>query len=146
MQGVTRLLVLAVFIYGTLFAAAPLTARQQPVEGAHHHPEAQTLANPLSPSPELIAAGQKLFGDHCSECHGDEAKGDGMMGEDLDPPPPDLTDAQWKHGDTDGEIFTVIRDGTKDGMKKFGRKLTAEQIWQLVIYVRSLGPTTEKTQ
>ena len=35
------------------------------------------------------------------------------MGEELTPKPSNLTDADWKHGSTDGEIFTVIRDGVK---------------------------------
>ena len=126
--------------------AVVIGAQQPHVEGAHHHPEAQRLTNPMPSTQENIAAGGKVFADHCSECHGDEGKGDGMMGEDLDPPPPNLTDAQWKHGDTDGEIFTVIRDGTKDGMKKFGRKLTPDQIWQLVVFIRSIGPSGQKSQ
>ena len=28
------------------------------------------------------------------------------MGEELNPKPADLTDAEWKHGSTDGEILT----------------------------------------
>ena len=51
------------------------------------------------------------------------AKGDGAMGEELNPKPSNLADADWKHGSTDGEIFTVIRDGVKStGMKAFSRK------------------------
>ena len=65
-----------------------------------------------------------------------------MMGEDLDPKPADLTDAEWKHGPSDGEIFTVIRDGVKGtGMKSFSKKLTVHQIWDVINYVRSIGPS-----
>ena len=64
-----------------------------------------------------------------------------MMGEELDPKPADLTDAEWKHGSSDGEIFTVIHDGVKGtGMKAFARKMTAHQLWNVVNYLRSLGP------
>lgn len=126
--------------------AVVLSAQQPTVEGVHHHPEAQKLTNPLQATQDNIAAGGKVFADHCAECHGDEGKGDGMMAEDMDPLPPNLTDHEWKHGDTDGEIFAVIRDGTKDGMKKFGRKLTPDQIWQLVTYIRSIGPAAQKSQ
>ena len=39
------------------------------------------------------------------------------------PKPSNLSDADWKHGATDGEIFTVIRDGVKStGMKPFGQQ------------------------
>jgi hypothetical protein len=38
----------------------------------------------------------------------------------MDPKPPNLTDASWKHGPSDGEIFTLIRDGSKNtAMKGF---------------------------
>jgi mono/diheme cytochrome c family protein len=58
----------------------------------------------------------------------------------LEPPPADLTDNAWVHGGTDGEVFTTIRDGAKNtGMKGFGGRLTTQEIWQLVNYVRSLG-------
>jgi mono/diheme cytochrome c family protein len=63
------------------------------------------------------------------------------MGEKLTPKPSNLADADWKHGATDGEIFTVIRDGVKgSGMKSFNSKMTTHQLWDVVNYVRSLGP------
>ena len=63
------------------------------------------------------------------------------MGAELNPKPSDLSDADWKHGSSDGEIFVVIRDGVKNtGMKTFAKKLTAHQIWDVVNYVRSIGP------
>ena len=65
------------------------------------------------------------------------------IGAELNPKPSNLADADWKHGATDGEIFTVIRDGVKStGMKPYARKLTTHQIWDVVNYVRSLGPKT----
>jgi len=37
----------------------------------------------------------------------------------------------------------VIRDGVKStGMKPFGKKLTTHQLWDVVNFVRSLGPKT----
>ncbi len=111
--------------------------------GAHRHPEAVKIKNPATADAASIAAGQALFVKHCSSCHGDTGKGDGMMGEELDPKPANLTDADWKHGSSDGEIFTVIRDGVKGtGMKTFSKKLTVHQIWDVVNYVRSIGPTS----
>jgi mono/diheme cytochrome c family protein len=40
---------------------------------------------------------------------------------------------------TDGEIFYQISEGRKP-MPAFKRKLTEEQRWQLVLYVRSFAP------
>jgi hypothetical protein len=55
--------------------------------------------------------------------------------------PPDLTDAKWDRGSTDGEIFLVIRDGAgpKFDMKGYKSKMSETDIWNVVNYLRSLG-------
>jgi mono/diheme cytochrome c family protein len=112
-----------------------------PATGAHRHPEAAKLKNPVAANAASIAAGRTLYDKQCAGCHGETGKGDGAMGEELNPKPADLTDADWKHGSTDGEIFTLIRDGAKGtGMKAYSRKLTSHQIWDVVNYIRSIGP------
>ena len=114
---------------------------QHPAAGAHQHPQAAKLKNPVAVNPASIAAGEKLYGEQCAGCHGDAGRGDGAMGEELTPKPSNLTDADWKHGASDGEIFTVIRDGVKgSGMKPYRGKLTTHQLWDVVNYVRSIGP------
>lgn len=130
--------------YGTAaLAARTPQAHQHPVEGAHHHPAAAKLKNAVPVSPASIAAGQTLYQKQCAGCHGDTGKGDGTMGAELDPKPSNLADADWKHGSTDGEIFIVIRGGVKSsGMKAYRAKLTTHQLWDVVNYVRSLGPRT----
>jgi mono/diheme cytochrome c family protein len=114
---------------------------QHPPAGAHQHPQAAKLKNPVAANAASVAAGQKLYGQQCAGCHGDAGHGDGAMGADLTPVPSNLADADWKHGATDGEMFTVIRDGVKgSGMKPYRGKLTTHQLWDVVNYVRSLGP------
>ena len=105
----------------------------------HTHAAAAALKNPVPMAPESIAAGSSLFATHCASCHGAGAKGDGAAAAKLKLKPSDLTDAEWIHGPSDGEIFTLIRDGAKNaGMKSFRGALTDRQIWNLVNYVRSL--------
>jgi S-disulfanyl-L-cysteine oxidoreductase SoxD len=112
-----------------------------PSGGAHRHPQAAKMTNPVQADANSIAAGKTLYDKHCAGCHGETGKGDGSMGADLDPKPPDLTDSEWKHGSTDGELFLVIRDGAKGtGMKPFAKKLTPHQIWDVINYVHSIGP------
>ena len=118
-----------------------LAQAQHPAGGAHHHPEAAKQKNPVAADAASIAAGKTVYDKNCANCHGKTGLGDGMMGAELNPKPSNLTDADWKHGDTDGEIFLVIKDGAKGtGMKAFNSKLTEHQIWDVVNYVRSLGP------
>jgi mono/diheme cytochrome c family protein len=143
----TRFAITDAFIIVTLTAAVPaaLAARaqehQHPEGGAHRHPAAAAIKNPVKADATSIAAGKQAYDKQCAGCHGDTGKGDGAMGEELNPKPANLVDADWKHGSSDGEIFVVIRDGIKTtGMKPFGRKMTAHQMWDTVNYLRSIGP------
>jgi mono/diheme cytochrome c family protein len=110
---------------------------------ARRNPEAQKLKNPEPQNAESVEAGKKLYQRHCAACHGPNGKGDGGMalsgGE-----PSDLTDGAWDHGSTDGEIFVVIRDGVSADMLAYKDKLTEKQIWQVVNYIRSIGPKPSK--
>ena len=125
--------------------AASLAARaqdhQHPAEGAHHHPEAAKVKNPVAADATSVAAGKDVYEKNCVGCHGTAGKGDGKMAETMKTKPADLTDAEWKHGSTDGEIYKAIHDGIKTaGMRAFSPKLTEHQIWDVVNYVRSIGP------
>src|SRR5262252_8483844 len=101
--------------------------------------EGKKLKNPVASSPDSIKAGAASFGKYCKFCHGADAKGNGPMAP-KDTHPPDLTDAKWDRGSTDGEIFLVIKEGAgpKFDMKGFKSKMTDQEIWQVVTYLRSL--------
>ena len=119
-----------------------LSAQDHPVAGgAHRHPEAQKVKNPVAADATSLAAGQKLYDKNCASCHGATGKGDGKMGAELTPKPSDLTDADWKHGSSDGEIFKVLGEGVKNtAMRTYKSKMTEHEMWDVVNYVRSLGP------
>jgi mono/diheme cytochrome c family protein len=54
--------------------------------------------------------------------------------------PPDLTDAQWDHGSTDDEIFTVIKRGLPPTMMPgYEGRIPDAEIWSIVNYLRTLG-------
>jgi mono/diheme cytochrome c family protein len=125
---------------------APIGARQagHPKE-PHQHAEAAKMANPVASDDASIAAGKKGYADYCAACHGDTGKGDGAMAAFTgDPPPSDLTDAEWKHGSSDGELFVVIRDGIDGtGMKDF-KDMKPTEIWHIVNFVKTLSPKPAK--
>ncbi len=127
-------------------AQASTAAANQHDTGAHQHGDAAKLKNPVKTSPASVDVGKRLYTTQCSTCHGPLGKGDGSMASALNPPKPsDLTDASWKHGATDGEIFTVIRDGAKGtSMRGYAARMKPDDTWNVVNYLRTLAPTTAK--
>jgi mono/diheme cytochrome c family protein len=130
-------------LYAVLALAGSLMLFQEhpATPGAHTHPEAAKVKNPVAADATSIAAGKQIYEKNCANCHGATGTGDGKMGAELNPKPSNLTDAEWKHGSSDGEIFAVIKGGVKGtGMKSFNSKLTEHQIWDAVNYIRTLAP------
>ncbi len=109
------------------------------VIAAQGSPEAAKLTNPIAASPESVAAGRQVFVRSCAPCHGSNAEGG--PGNDLIPAAPDLTDATWDHGSTDGEIFDAIKNGVPPdfNMTPWRDQLKDADMWNVVIYLRSIA-------
>jgi mono/diheme cytochrome c family protein len=109
--------------------------------------DAAKLKNPVRSTSTSIAAGKKLYDAQCASCHGTTGKGDGRGGAMLKPPPSDLTDSEWKHGDSDGAIVVVLRDGIEQtSMRGYGGRIPETELWNIVNYVRTLAPKSSKSQ
>ena len=106
---------------------------------AQANAEAAKVKNPVAATPESIAAGKALFAKNCAPCHGVNASG--ALGNDITPPSPDLTDAEWQHGSTDGEIFTNIKDGIPPelNMGAWGERLKDPEVWNIVNFLRAIA-------
>jgi len=109
------------------------------VHGQQNRAQARELKNPVPSDAESIEAGKKSYQRFCASCHGPKGKGDGGLALSGGTPS-DLTDETWDYGSTDGEIFVVIRDGVSSDMLAYKEKLNEKQIWQVINYIRSLGP------
>jgi mono/diheme cytochrome c family protein len=109
--------------------------------GAHTHnppPPVQAGINPVAPDAQSIEAGRMLYATECLECHGALGLGDGPRAATLNPPPLNLTVHVPLHGD--GQLFQFISGGVPGtAMPVFGGRLTDEQIWNLVNYLRTLA-------
>jgi cytochrome c oxidase cbb3-type subunit III len=78
-----------------------------------------------------MSEGQRLYSQmNCAGCHG-HGGGGGMA--------PPLMDSQWLYGSGLADIERTILAGSARGMPAFKDKLTRQQVWQLVAYVRSLS-------
>ena len=97
------------------------------------------LTNPFLPDDASLAAGQVLFEANCAVCHGAQGRGNGPAAAQLTLPPPDFGNG---HLDihTDGDVFYWIQNGLSatSPMPAFKDKLSADETWQLVNYVRRL--------
>jgi len=85
--------------------------------------------NPFAGDPKAITQGAVLFRQECVFCHGVAARG-GMRG-------PDLTTGSWSHGSSDADLSRTISAGVP-GTAMPPNALTADEIWQLVAYLRTL--------
>ena len=107
---------------------------------------ARAVTNPLPASDEMIAKGKALYEGKafCKVCHGPDGKG---LGADIAPGslkgplPRNFTDKKWQATRTDGELFWILKNGSKGtAMAPFiPLILTEEEAWQVLRYVRSFG-------
>jgi mono/diheme cytochrome c family protein len=105
--------------------------------------EARTWTNPLPSTDETIEKGKRLFHGKafCVTCHGKDGKG---FGGDIEPGvlkgplPRNFTDKEWQVARTDGELFWILKNGSRGtAMAPFVPLiLTEEEAWQVLRYVR----------
>jgi cytochrome c oxidase cbb3-type subunit III len=88
----------------------------------------------LAADPEARAVGQKLFLNHCAQCHGSDAGG----GKGF----PNLTDGDWLYGGEPETIKTSIMNGRNGVMPPLGAALGDEGTKQVAHFVLSLSGRT----
>jgi len=87
-------------------------------------------------SPEMVAAGDKLFHIACKACHGVDAFGSPMA--------PSLNNPAFLDETPDAAIFQIIAGGVSDTlMPAWGARLSEQEINTLVAYLRSLEGSTQ---
>ena len=91
--------------------------------------------NPLGA--EAAANGANVYQVNCEACHGTQGHGDGPAGIALNPQPKNLPELAAQVGDD--YLFWRISTGIPGtSMAPWGNALTDEQIWQTIVYVRTL--------
>lgn len=136
----TAALLLASFV----FAGQKKPSAYQPTGNAPVYAElakapekARAKRNPFEKDSEAIAAGRNLFEQHCSECHGNTAEGSKKA--------PSLR-AEEVQGAAPGALFWILTNGVvRRGMPVWS-KLPEPQRWQLVTFIKSLGPAPARSE
>jgi PQQ-dependent dehydrogenase (methanol/ethanol family) len=97
--------------------------------------QSDTVRNPLASNPTAALDGQRVYNATCQTCHGPAGQGDRDRGT------PALSAAALAHGNEDGDLFRTIRSGISGTQMPPFPRLTNEQIWQVVSYIRTLQGT-----
>lgn len=95
--------------------------------------------NPLPASQEVLDLGKRKYVAQCGPCHGDTGAGDGKVGQVWVPPPPRLDIPRFK-AMSDGQMYIrIVKGGAANGaiMPSYAKKLTAEERWAIVHYIRT---------
>ena len=96
--------------------------------------KAAARRNPLKKDLDAVAAGSKLVGQHCAECHGELAQGGKKA--------PSLLANEVQQA-TPGTLFWILTNGVvRRGMPVWS-KLPEAQRWQIVSYLKSLTPAAK---
>ena len=106
-------------------------------------PEAAKAAPAPAPLTYEARLGRATFTHYCQTCHGETGAGDGFNAFNLDPHPRDLSDPEFQKKKSDAQLADAIqRGGAGVGlsalMPPYGRTLSARQIGEVVLFLRSL--------
>ena len=87
-------------------------------------------ANPFEGQADAVSAGRRVFLQHCSRCHGENAEGTKKR--------PPLHSDRVQHEATVGDLHWILTNGNMGkGMPPWS-KLPDEQLWQVITYLKSL--------
>jgi mono/diheme cytochrome c family protein len=129
------------FMGAALFGSFAIAKKGQPTDAelaakvCRAPAAASSWRNPYEGQFDAVAAGKKLFKRHCAECHAPEAleksKAADLRSPVLQNAPP-------------GVLFWLLKNGNRgDGMPAWSA-LPDQQRWQIVTYLKSLGPASQE--
>ena len=151
------LIVATVLASGAYLVSRGFSARDEPTSAeafvARHlrhlgiPSRARELANPVATSPEVTSRAMAHFADHCASCHGNDGRGEALLGRGLYPKPPNMAENGTQQL-SDGELYYIIENGVRfTGMPAFGEEAGNDQSkesWELVHFIRHLPTITDE--
>ncbi|MDX9812874.1 MAG: cytochrome c [Bacteroidales bacterium] len=97
--------------------------------------EFKNMKNPVASNEASIKAGGALYMKNCASCHGKTGLGDGVKSRALKDYAGDFSGAYYQN-QTDGEHFYKTKFGRNE-MPKYEGKMSDEDIWNMVNYMRT---------
>ena len=106
-------------------------------------PSVTVLAS-TDPAPWLTALDPETdYAQQCAACHGNGGQGNGPAAIAFNPKPTNLVDPEFLESRTDEDLISVIVEG-RDAMPGFRGLLTADQVAELVAYIRQMEQEQKK--
>jgi mono/diheme cytochrome c family protein len=91
---------------------------------------------PLQPDELNLAAGAKVYREHCAVCHGLPAQRETLIAAGMYPQPPKLLEGKGVTDDEPGESYWKVANGIRlTGMPGFRPALSETQMWQVSLLV-----------
>ncbi len=104
--------------------------------------------DPLPVTQQNLMRGKEVFLERCVGCHGLAGDGKGPGANFLSPPPADFTDKDDAccGGDTGpGDFYyRILRGWSGTAMENFGDRLSVNDIWRVVLFVKTIPNGTLK--
>ena len=121
--------------------AVPITGREiVPAAVPQNQAQLDRLVNPAQVTAESLERGRDRYEIYCTVCHGTEGLGDGAVAPSLANAVRNLTDDRVVRS-SDGWVYGVITHGFGALMPEYGSRITPEDRWHVVNYMRTLGGT-----
>ncbi len=95
----------------------------------------KAMNNPIAKGDLSNKTGMALYNKNCASCHGKTGLGDGVKARMLKDFPGDFSGTFYQN-QTDGEHFYKTKAGRGE-MPKFEGKLSDDDIWNIVNYMRT---------
>lgn len=123
--GWLRAYLLGMGLVSALMLGAGYWGGEMLLHAAEETPAVTSVSSRNEPAAAL--RGHDLFLMNCAHCHGDDARGTEEG--------PDLT----KFNKSEARIASVVKNGIKGEMPRFGQKLTNADVQELIRFIRSLN-------
>jgi mono/diheme cytochrome c family protein len=115
-----------------------------PVDGedaVYRRMEGRQIKSPLKADDvAAMAAGRKLYGIYCAQCHGTYMDGNGTVGQSFQPLPADLTDRRVAVMSA-GDIFKAVSYGNPPNGRQppLASTIAVSDRWKIITYVRAVA-------
>ena len=106
--------------------------------------------NPLRKEPRFIKKGKVLANIKakpiaCKQCHGMNGDGKGAISTNMKPKPRNFTCNRTMNNISDGQLFWIIKNGSKGTSMPSYSHLSDRKIWQIIHYIRSLSENVSQS-